>query len=251
LYVDKSQAYPKVLETLWNAESKHQQIEVMNLGFPGTNSSKLVKDFRRLFWAFRPDLVTVMIGGNDFWTMPEGAADSPDWIDRFSAALWKVSRVYRLLYMVRRAVDITQLEITLEPSSTPQRAHATARYGQDEFDLGWTSVPNEGVPGWNPVGGLKRNLESLVAQANELGTQLVFVTYASDSGVYAWANGIIRDVARTTGSRLIDVTPSFKPLCPDGKCSELFPDQHPTVNGHERLAQMLRQQLLPQLEQPK
>ena len=39
LYLDKKDAYPKQLETIWNATHKNNPIEVINLGYPGSNSS--------------------------------------------------------------------------------------------------------------------------------------------------------------------------------------------------------------------
>src|SRR5215470_8498280 len=143
LWVEHSQAYPTVFEKLWNANPANatRQVQVFNLGYPGTNSSKVLKDFRRMLWTFRPDVVTVMIGGNDPWTVPETASESPDRIDRLAAELWRVSRVYRLLYMVRRAVQIHRLDVTAEPRPGQPQGHATARYGAQIFDLGSSKMP--------------------------------------------------------------------------------------------------------------
>jgi len=264
LYLDKSQAYPKVLEKLWNAHPTKAKgkIEAFNLGFPGTNSSKLAKDFRRMLWTFRPDVVTVMIGANDLWTVPETAAGSPDRLDRLAAALWRVSRAYRLLYIALRGLQVRQLEVTAEPWVTFQQGHGTARYGEHEFDLGWTMLPKEGIPGRQPAVELKKNLEAMAAQATDFGTKVVFLTYASDAGFYSWANGIIRDAATATGTPLIDVAAVLKPGCPvpagsniltgpGAECPELFPDQHPSALGHQRIADILAKELLPALDQPR
>jgi lysophospholipase L1-like esterase len=261
LYVDKSQAYPKVFEALWNAnpDNMSRQVEVFNMGFPGMNSSKLVKDFRRMLWTFRPDVVTVMVGANDLWTMPETAKESPNRVDYLAAALWRASRVYRFLYMMRRAVQIRQLDVTRAPSIGIE-AHGTARYGEEEFDFSATKKPERDVPGWQPAEELTRNLETLSAQATEFGAKLVFLTYAADSNFYSFANSVMRDTAKATGTPLIDVAAVFKPACPvpagsnfltgpGAQCPELFPDQHPTVIGHEKVAQTLARQLASALDQ--
>ncbi len=262
VYVDKSQAYPKVFEATWNQHPENQQVEVLNLGFPGTNSSKLVKDFRRMLWTFRPDVVTIMIGVNDLWTVPETAAESPNRMDRLAAALWRVSRAYRFLYMLRRAVQIRELEVTSEPSLGFQHGHGTGRYGKDEFELGWTQMPKGGIPDWRPAVELEKNLETLARQAPAFGIKLIFLTYASDSktrgGAYAWANRVVRSAATATGTSLIDVAAMLKPACPDptdttaatapaSLCPELLPDQHPSVLGHEKVGEILAQQLPPAL----
>jgi lysophospholipase L1-like esterase len=262
LYVDKSQAYPQVFESLWNAMpgTALGPVDVLNLGFPSTNSSKLAKDFRRMLWMFRPDVVTVMIGVNDRWTLPETAAQSPNRLDRLAAWLWKRARAYRFLYMVRQAFRSRHLEVAYDPSNTVDHGRGTARYGQDELELGWREIPRGGVPGLQPGVELQKDLQSVAAQAAEFGARLVFLTYAGDSGFYAWANDGIRAAAKATATPLIDVAAALKPACPlpagtdrldapAPTCPELFPDQHPTVLGHKRIAQILTQQLLPALQE--
>ena len=58
------------LEALWNESVEQPKLEVINLGFPGTNSSRVVRDFDRLLTVFAPDLLILMVGVNDFWTLP-------------------------------------------------------------------------------------------------------------------------------------------------------------------------------------
>src|SRR5512144_616867 len=45
---DHANAYPQQLETLWNAIGLQPQIEVLNAGYPGMNSSRLRQNFRPL-----------------------------------------------------------------------------------------------------------------------------------------------------------------------------------------------------------
>src|SRR5205085_2121223 len=77
LYVPAEDAYPRVLERLWNAHRPDEPIEVLDFAFPGMNSSRLRRLFPGLVEAVRPDLVLVMIGANDVWTVPEPTADEP------------------------------------------------------------------------------------------------------------------------------------------------------------------------------
>ena len=44
---------------------------MINLGFPGNNSSKILRALPRILQELRPDVVTVMVGTNDWWTEPE------------------------------------------------------------------------------------------------------------------------------------------------------------------------------------
>jgi len=102
---DRSEAYPAVLERIWRKRFPDRLIEVINAGVPGTNSSKLRNQLPSLLQAFQPDIVTIMIGANDFWTEREpiqpitgGKVEDP-----FSR--WQYSRLYRLLYMIWRATQ--------------------------------------------------------------------------------------------------------------------------------------------------
>ncbi|MFI5394425.1 MAG: SGNH/GDSL hydrolase family protein [Candidatus Binatia bacterium] len=250
VYVDRLQAYPKVFEALWNAEPGKAPIEVLNLGYPGTNSSKLVKDMRRMLWAFRPDMVVVMIGVNDFWTVPETAADSPNVLDRVAAALWRVSRAYRLLYIARKAVETPTLEVS--PDSWDRSEHGTARYGSYRFELGWRPVrEGGGYPRSQLVRNLESNLMMLAKQARDFGAQIIFLTYPADSSMYGIANFVIRDAARKASVPLVDLAAGFKAVCGDNTCPELLPDQHPSASGHERAARILVQQLMPSPGMPR
>jgi len=260
VYLERSQAYPQVFEREWNTDPQHQEqkVEVLNLGYPGTSSSKLVKDFRHMLHTFRPDVTTVMVGANDLWTVPETAADSPGLSDRLAAALWKISKVYRLLYMIRRSMQVRQLQLSRPPAATDQ-GRGFARYGDEVFEFGWTMQPEGGVSGWQPVDAFRQDLHTLVEQAAEFGTKLVFLTYPADAGFYGWANVYVREAARVTGTALIDLAAALKPRCPipsgstflegpGATCPELFPDQHPTALGHERVATILVEQLTPELD---
>jgi lysophospholipase L1-like esterase len=240
LYLDRSQAYPKVFENLWNATPGNRQINVLNLGVPGTNSSTVVKNFDRMLRVFHPQLITVMIGANDFWTVPETAAESLDPAERMAALLWKVSRVYRFLYMLWRAAQQpAHLQITAGPREGLQHRSWTARYGTYEFELGWKHVPEGGIPGWQPAADLVRNLETLAAQATGAGTTLVLLTYPSESSTYGATNDIIRAAAKVASIPMVDLGAAFRPICPEGRCPELFPDYHPTAVGNERVARIL------------
>src|SRR5437870_1938288 len=70
LWVGRESAYPKLLEQRWNAAGS-ERLQVANLGYPGNNSSRLRNRIREVLREYRPELVTIMIGANDLWTLPE------------------------------------------------------------------------------------------------------------------------------------------------------------------------------------
>jgi len=109
------------------------------------------------------------------------------------------------------------------------------------------------------VSQLKGDLERIVAEAADSGVDLVLLTYPADAGFYSLAYATIREVARATNTRLIDLAAEFKPACPTpasttglegpgATCPELFPDQHPTALGHEQAAKILLEKLVPVLQ---
>ena len=100
---DRAQAYPQTFEALWNERVASPRIEVLNLGYPGTNSSRLRRDLPRMLEAFAPDVVILMVGSNDYWTAPVDIAPSGAFA-RAAQSVKRHSRVYQLSYMLRRAL---------------------------------------------------------------------------------------------------------------------------------------------------
>ena len=53
----------------------------------------------------------------------------------------------------------------------------------------------------------------------------------------------MREVARATGTPLVDLGFVFRYSCPDGRCDLLFEDQHPTVPGHAQAGRQVAEEL--------
>jgi lysophospholipase L1-like esterase len=98
LYLPAEQSYPTQLEQQWNAKHPDLPIEMINLGYPGTNSFRLLANLPDILDTFKPDLVLLMIGFNDFWTPVENIAAlrTPSWTEK----ILYHSRVYKLGYML-------------------------------------------------------------------------------------------------------------------------------------------------------
>ena len=243
-YLKRPEAYPQILQDLWNAVPGAHPIEVLNLGMPGSNSSRIRKNFSRIVRTFLPDVVLVMIGANDNWTVPVPLEESKEKEGDLRYSLWRRSRVFRLLYMIRRAIQHDEVEVSFAPPRGADPGRGVVRYGGEEIDLSWTAKVDR-PPDWWP--GLRNNLAAIAAEASKAGVRLVFLTYPSEDPGYAPANGAIRTVAAQTGTPIIDLGKEFRKLCPNRKCSDLFfPDQHPTAKGHQIAATIIRERLLPQ-----
>jgi lysophospholipase L1-like esterase len=241
LWVDRSQAYPQQLEALWNQRVETPKLEVLNLGFPGTNSSRVVRELPGMLETLDPDVVIVMVGVNDFWTLPtplEGTAASAP-----PATSWmRHSLLYRLYHTLQRERIANEPEYLRDPNPLRKGAGAhKVRVGDREFDMGYAVAP-QGLEG--DVAGMAANLLRVVRQARDAGTSLYLMTYPSRQYYYYLANNVIRGLARETGTPLINLTAIFLPICPQNDCPEkMFPDGHPNASGYRLVAETIVERL--------
>jgi lysophospholipase L1-like esterase len=237
----EQEAYPQQLEALWNARVAAPKLEVLNLGFPGTNSSRLVRDLPDLIDTLRPDILIVMVGVNDFWTLPVPIEDAQEARPQGSF-LARHSLIYRLFDLARRGQIADQVEIVMDPEGSLARgAHHKARVGDLEFDMGFTKA-EPGLSG--DAEGLKRNLHRLVELARAARTPLYLMTYASTKDFYRAASEALADVAAETGTPLIDLATIFAGVCPTGGCPDvLYPDGHLKARGYATVAETVLEKL--------
>jgi lysophospholipase L1-like esterase len=237
-----------VLERLWNGQAGRPAVQVLNLGVPGMNSSKLRNNLRALLASLHPDTVLVLIGANDPWTVP--AAPDEEAEPTFAERLWQRSRVFRLLYMIDRGIRGVEPapapEVALEPvrderEGRLQGARAAVHIGGRELDLTWTGKAAHRTSGWTRS--LAVTLAALRSAAAESGSEIVLLTYASELRAYGAANEVIR-AARADDLPVIDLGRAFTALCTDGPCEELFfPDGHPTRLGYQIVAGVVWREL--------
>jgi lysophospholipase L1-like esterase len=215
LYVGKERAYPQVLEQIWNRSTPDNPIRVLNLGYPGNNTSVLRNRLPDVLRLHQPDAVTLMIGANDLWTLPESIGVR-DW-------LWRHSRVFRLLFMVRRSWE------------GPPEEHMPGVEG----DYRW--APTVFQSDWEVQ--VARNLTAMVSDIRAAGSRPILLTYPSSAPVYAHVNLVIRRVAAAATVDLIDLTPTFDLQCPKHECVYFVPDHHPSAAGHHLAGSLLARQL--------
>ena len=232
---DRTQAYPQTFEKLWNDGGGAPRVEVLNLGYPGTNSSRLRRDLPRMLDTFAPDVVVIMVGSNDYWTAPVELEPSGG-LARLLQNAKRASRVYQLAYMLRRALSSDQLEIEYDPKRDGGAA-GIARFGGIEIPMGY-----EEARGRSPHyrDDLDDNLRALVAEVRGFGATPVLMTYGSKMWNYGEASDVIRSVAQATGTRLVDGAAAVAAACPSEPCPAfLYADHHPTAQGYRLMAQAL------------
>lgn len=263
LYLPADQGYPAQFEALWNETVDDPKVEVINMGYPGTNSSVLLKNLPGLLQTFHPDFVFVMVGVNDFWTDAVSTDESKDAGPASRLADWlrKHSRVYKLAYMIRRAFyDPAKLDLgerkLLDPDSDDtddaksreaavQKEAETGetdglaelRYGDAKFELGFTVEKRN----FADDDLLRRNLERIVTLVRDAGSQPVLLTYPSSDNWYGRANRILRMAAQSTDTPLVDIGLTMLEYCADStKCPDLFfGDSHARKPGYTIAAKKL------------
>jgi lysophospholipase L1-like esterase len=267
LYLEREDAYPQQLEALWNESVDSPKVEVLNLGFPGTNSSRILSEYAGLLETLRPDVVIILVGANDFWTVPV-AVREPGQGSGGSALreLLLGFRTYQLAHILWREFNPPEFEVVFERDSHEgitedtsctsamrwgdhefgkrSECMGTARFGDSEFELGWKMAPSGASLDDARVAD---NLGALTEQAREFGATPILLTYPTALSYYGRSNGILRQSARTTGTELIDVFARFDPLCRGDGCPELlFPDGHPRSPGYRLMAELILEHLTAQ-----
>src|SRR5579862_5697622 len=226
---DRNDAYPQQLERLWNSSPERQPIEVLNLGYPGTNSSKLIHDLPRMLDTLRPDVVIVMVGANDYWTAAVPADGGPGIVAGGVRLIERYSRLYQLAYMIARAFDHRQLEVNY-PFRDHGGAAGSARFGNVEFSLGWTPGAQRGAEAYVE---LESNLQRIADLVRSRGAEPVLVTYGSEMWNYGDASAAMRRAAAAGGVRLIEGAMPIAAVCPVEPCPDwMYADHHPTAAGY-------------------
>jgi len=69
--LQENESYPAQLEKLWNERNPERPIEVLNLGYPGTNSFRIAENLDQVLSNFKPEVVLLTVGVNDMFTASE------------------------------------------------------------------------------------------------------------------------------------------------------------------------------------
>jgi lysophospholipase L1-like esterase len=242
---ERGQAYPQQLETVWNERIESPKLEVLNLGVPGTNSSRLVRELPQMLATFSPDILIIMVGVNDFWTQPVPLEDEDAQATQPTASFLKRHSVlYRLYFLFQRGRIASAPEFLRDPNSSLEgRGRHRVRVGDQEFEMGFAAAG----PGFEGDGeGLARNLLRIAELAREAGASLYLMTYPAQRNYYVFANEVITAFAAKSGTPLIDLTAAFASICPRNDCPDkMFPDGHPNAKGYRLVAETILARLSP------
>lgn len=249
LYLQAQEAWPAQLEQRWNHANPASPIEVLNLGYPATNSFRVRDNLPGLLDKLAPDVVLIMVGFNDFWTPLETVSTGQkhnrlDWLK-------KNSRLYRLCLIAVRS-QISQQDMIfgyprggwVDVKDTNQKL---IHINDDVFNM----VAEPGEPARHRTA-MPDNLKAMIQMARDRNVRVYLLTYPSNWGFYPGANKWLKTVAQEQAVPLIDITPFFIERCAAGAAScpdLLFHDGHATAQGNGLVVEIVVKHLKAMLEQ--
>jgi len=258
LYLKEEESYPAVYEKNWNKNHPDRPVQVINLGFPGTNSSRVLKSLPDVIEAFSPDVITVMVGVNDYWMAPVNVEGLSERISPLEGWFRDHIRLYKLVYMLRRqtyqkdllTIDRDPRDVSFDPERLEQHKlslkgkaapvledkPAAIQYDGRDFDIGFVLEAGRNE---NPSEDMKKNMLRMADIAEAHHIKLVFITYAYFEFPQKLANWQMKTVAKSRKISLVNPAKIFREECAKNemRCRELFfPDYHPTAEGYRLLA---------------
>ncbi len=243
LYLDAPDAWPAQLEQQWNTANPQRPVEVLNLGYPGTNSFRVRENLPALLDKLSPDIVLIMVGFNDFWTPAENINT-----ENRNIFIWlkNHSRLYKL-YLIAVRSHIAQQDMTFGSKRDGSAVDVNnieqhlLRMDGETFYLG----TRQGEPARNR-NALPDNLQAMIEMVRAHDASVYLMNYPSNWGFYPGANAWLKKIAEVQNVPLIDITPLFIARCADGaaSCSDiLFHDGHATAKGNALVAVEVGKQL--------
>jgi hypothetical protein len=238
--VPRDQSYPAQLEKVLNAAAGEERFEVVNLGVPGSNSAQVLGRLPKYLQAYKPHLLIVLTGVNDYWNPAEVADAGEQTLGERLNRLLLHLRTYRLAVLVidyfRWGAAGGVTDATLK--TTQLRKGATKKATADAT-IHELKVGEETLTFRNPERAvllddaqhqqlLRKNLRDIIELARSSGVPLVLPTYIAALGHYATANEVIlehRDDAVVTQLLVNDLVARTPSLAQEK--NKWFPDLHP------------------------
>jgi lysophospholipase L1-like esterase len=212
---DNDKTFTAQLERLLKEDYGYQNVQVINAGVPGYNSWEMLVNLEFRGLDLDPDLVIIYEGVNDVHArMVEPSAYRGDDFGRRRAwqvphvALWEHSALLRIL---SRTMNATRQVSVDDFVSSPTYLSWPFEYRLDEDGLDPTKILEE-----NPPIYFQRNLENMIAVANEHRVEVLFSTWAYSPYLNDYAskdyyqrgfrenNEVVKEVANRHHTSLFD-----------------------------------------------
>lgn len=257
LYLPESDSYPMQLSKMWNADASLPKIDVINLGYPGTNSSRILKSVPDVIESLKPDVFVVLVGINDFWMAPVSVNENESRAMEIIDWLTQNIRTYKLIHIFQQKM-VNKSMLKIDQSAREWKysddfnnafneglrgnrdlkeydRDSAIQYGEKEFAIG---VKFGSAQISEPMLKLRDNLFSIAAVAKKKDVKVLFVTYMNNGPLFASVNKQYRNLGRNGQQYVIDLSDFYEKNCQTGSnCSAyFFPDMHPNAAGYHEMA---------------
>jgi lysophospholipase L1-like esterase len=212
---DNDKTFTAQLEKLLHEEYGYQNVEVINAGVPGYNSWEILVNLEFRVLDLDPDLVIIYEGTNDVHArLVEPSAYRGDDSGRRQAwqvpsvALWEHSALFRI---ASRSLNFTRQVSVDDFVSSPTYLSWPFDFRLEENGADPREILEE-----NPPIYFQRNLENMIAVAQEHGVNILFSTWASSPYLNDYAsqdyyqqgfqenNEVVKEVANSHDIPLFD-----------------------------------------------
>lgn len=174
---DNDKTFTAQLEKLLTQKYRYQNVEVINAGVPGYNSWEMLTNLEFRVLDLDPDLIIIYEGTNDVHArMVEPSSYRGDDSGRRQpwqvppVPLWEHSTVLRI---VSRMMNFTRQVSVDDFTSSPTFLSWPYEYRLSERDVSPAEILEK-----NPPIYFQRNLENMIAVAQEHGIEVLFSTWA-------------------------------------------------------------------------
>ncbi len=218
IFLEEDESYPSQLQKLWNARHPDAPIEVLNLGYPGTNSFLVASSIGDIIQTFKPDIVLLTVGVNDVFTAAEYIEENPQIGDQMESwapltLLRRHSRLYKLVYMAKQGSILSESsdsrvneqadkdsdtlannrELLKWSDDVEERLQGVLAFKEANID---TSNDSTGLSEAITYGGKKFSMVSAEQNASMLPTKLAPVTSNTEHG-YHYLHRNIASIQKT------------------------------------------------------
>lgn len=246
LHLERHQSYPAQLQ---QALQDQLAVEVVNLGYPGANSSRIVKNFSEIVERIKPDAALIMIGTNDFWTaaiptdeVDLGVSTLGDWLKKHSRSykLWSIYTRPNLTDEKHKIVNNATV-IGEDGNFLPPKIFI----GDTEldFNLAFRSASDT----HNADELLQQNISKLITLGEKHNVKVIFLTYPANKGYYRQANKMVTEAIEKAGyPHFLDTRVHFQTMQPEKDQGNqfFFHDLHATAEGNRELVQQITTPLM-------
>lgn len=162
-------SYPAQLQKILDKKQPDKRFKVINQGVPGINSSQLLHRFRGNLLKYKPDIVIVQVGENDYWNLEESNITDYYNVGFFkrimlsAELIFNYSKLYRFFKLVSVSYDNDKIiadtayldtEMTI-PGWDPKNTKKTKRYGfslsKPANTIAYTSLLNDNFTKINQI----------------------------------------------------------------------------------------------------